>query len=109
MTETIFSKIIRREIAADIIHEDELCLAFNDIVPQAPTHFLVIPKVATLNATTADEKTLGHLMEVAARLGSERCVDGFRIVTNIGEDGGQSVAHLHLHVLGGRKLTWPPG
>ena len=109
MTETIFSKIIRREIAADIIHEDELCLAFSDIVPQAPTHFLVIPKEPTLDATTCDAQTLGHLMHVAAKLGSERCVDGFRIVTNIGEDGGQSVAHLHLHVLGGRKLTWPPG
>ena len=109
MNETIFSKIIRREIPADIIYEDELCLAFNDIVPQAPTHFLVIPKVATLNATTADEKTLGHLMHVAAKLGSERCPQGFRIVTNIGGEGGQSVPHLHLHVLGGRALTWPPG
>ncbi len=109
MNETIFSKIIRREIAADIIFEDDVCLAFNDIVPQAPTHFLVIPKTATLNATTADAPILGHLMQVAAKLGQERCPNGFRIVTNIGEDGGQSVAHLHLHVLGNRVLDWPPG
>ena len=109
MNETIFSKIIRREIPADIIHEDEVCLAFSDIVPQAPTHFLVIPKIATLDATTCDAQTLGHLMQVAAQLGAERCANGFRIVTNIGEDGGQSVPHLHLHVLGGRALTWPPG
>jgi histidine triad (HIT) family protein len=72
-------------------------------------HFLVIPKTATLDAITADAGTLGHLMQVAARLGAERCSDGFRIVTNIGADGGQSVAHLHLHVLGGRALKWPPG
>ncbi len=109
MNETIFSKITDREIAADIVYEDDFCLAFNDIVPHAPTHFLVIPKTATLDATTTDDQTLGHLMQVAARLGSERCPNGFRIVTNIGEDGGQSVAHLHLHVLGGRKLEWPPG
>lgn len=109
MNETIFSKIINGEIAADIIFEDDVCLAFNDIVPQAPTHFLVIPKTATLDATTADAQTLGHLMQVAARLGQERCPSGFRIVTNIGSDGGQSVAHLHLHVLGGRTLEWPSG
>lgn len=109
MNETIFSKIIKGEIPADIIHEDEVCLAFLDIVLQAPTHFLVIPKEATLDATTATSSVLGHLMQVAAHLGQERCPDGFRIVTNIGNDGGQSVPHLHLHVLGGRKLTWPPG
>lgn len=109
MNETIFDKIIRREIAADIILEDAICLAFNDIAPQAPTHFLVIPKVATLNATTCDAQTLGHLMQVAAKLGAERCPNGFRVVTNIGEEGGQSVAHLHLHVLGNRVLDWPPG
>ncbi len=109
MNETIFSKIINGEIAADIIFEDDVCLAFNDIAPQAPTHFLVIPKTATLDATTSDAQTLGHLMQVAAHLGSERCPNGFRVVTNIGEDGGQSVAHLHLHVLGNRVLDWPPG
>src|SRR4028119_2441181 len=109
MSETIFSKIIRREIPADIVYEDDQCLAFNDIVPQAPTHILVIPKTPTLDATTVDDQTLGHLMQVAARLGQERCPQGFRLVTNIGSHGGQSVAHLHIHVLGGRQLTWPPG
>ena len=109
MNETIFSKIINREIPADIVYEDDECLAFNDIVPQAPTHILVIPKTATLDATTADAQTQGHLMQVAAQLGADRCPDGFRLVTNIGSDGGQSVPHLHIHVLGGRQLTWPPG
>lgn len=109
MTETIFDKIIRREMAADIIFEDDVCLAFNDIAPQAPTHLLVIPKYATLDATTADAQTLGHLMKIAAKLGAQRCPNGFRIVTNIGSDGGQSVPHLHLHVLGNRVLEWPPG
>ena len=109
MADSIFSKIINREIAADIIYEDDICLAFNDIAPQAPVHFLVIPKIATLDATTSDAPTLGHSMQVAARLGAERCSNGFRIVTNIGADGGQSVPHLHLHVLGARALKWPPG
>lgn len=109
MTETLFSKIIRREIPADIVYEDDLCLAFNDIAPQAPIHILVIPKIATLDATTTDAQTLGHLMQIAARLGNERCSNGFRLVSNIGEDGGQSVPHLHIHVLGGRALSWPPG
>lgn len=109
MSDTIFTKIINREINADTVYEDDTCLAFNDIAPQAPVHFLVIPKTATLDATTSDVETLGHLMQIAARLGSERCPNGFRVVTNIGEEGGQSVPHLHLHVLGGRALKWPPG
>ncbi|KAH0628178.1 hypothetical protein JD844_009011 [Phrynosoma platyrhinos] len=111
--DTIFGKIIRKEIPAKIIFEDEKCLAFHDISPQAPTHFLVVPKkpVAQLSqAQDSDEALLGHLIIVgkkcAAELGLTR---GFRMVINEGPDGGQSVYHVHLHVLGGRQLGWPPG
>ena len=109
---TIFDKIINKDIPSDIIFEDEKCIAFNDINPQAPVHFLVIPKyrIPTLEDTKeADSDMLGHLMVVAGRLGKERCPDGFRLVVNNGVDGGQSVYHLHLHVMGGRSLKWPPG
>lgn len=113
MSETIFSKIIRREIPAEILFEDDLALAFRDISPQAPTHFLVIPKkplVSVAVSTDDDTQLLGHLMRVAAKVAAaEKLEDGYRIVTNIGRDGGQSVDHLHLHVLGGRALKWPPG
>ena len=113
MTETIFSKIIRREIPANIIYEDDLALAFTDINPQAPTHILVIPKqpIPKLeDATEADQTLLGHLLltvnKVAKQVGLE---NGYRVVINNGEDGGQTVYHLHLHILGGRFMTWPPG
>ena len=109
MSETIFSKIIRGEIPADIVYEDAVCIAFHDVAPKAPIHILVIPREAFKDATTADESTLGHVLAVAANLGKERCPNGFRLVTNIGEDSGQSVPHLHIHVLGGRVLGWPPG
>jgi histidine triad (HIT) family protein len=109
MADTIFGKIVRGEIPADIVYEDDVCIAFNDVAPQAPVHFLVIPREPFEDAVQADESTLGHLLSVAARLGQERCPNGFRLVTNIGEDGGQSVQHLHVHVLGGRPLSWPPG
>ncbi|HEX8834453.1 MAG TPA: histidine triad nucleotide-binding protein [Abditibacteriaceae bacterium] len=109
MPDTIFGKIIRREIPADIVHEDDVCLAFNDVVPQAPVHILVIPIEPVVDATGTDAATLGHVMHIAAKLGRERCPNGFRLVTNIGDEGGQSVKHLHIHVLGGRQLTWPPG
>lgn len=109
MAETIFGKIARGEMAVDFVHEDELCVAFNDIDPQAPVHILVIPREAFEDAVEADASTLGHVMFVAAKLGSERCPQGFRLVTNIGQDGSQSVQHLHVHVLGGRALGWPPG
>ncbi len=113
MPETLFSKIIRREIPADILWEDELCLAFRDIKPQAPVHFLVIPKkpiVSLASSEDGDSALLGHLMRVAAKVAlSEKLEQGYRVVTNIGDDGGQSVPHLHLHVLGGRSLAWPPG
>uniref|UniRef100_A0A8C5PQY9 HIT domain-containing protein n=1 Tax=Leptobrachium leishanense TaxID=445787 RepID=A0A8C5PQY9_9ANUR len=110
---TIFGKIIRKEIPADIFYEDDQCIAFHDIAPQAPTHFLVVPKkpISQLSeADVADEALLGHLMIVgkrcAADLGLAR---GYRLVLNEGADGGQSVYHVHLHVLGGRQLGWPPG
>jgi histidine triad (HIT) family protein len=109
MTDTIFGKIARGEIPADVVYEDEKCLAFNDIAAQAPVHILVIPREPFEDATQADAETLGHLMQVAARLGSERCSQGFRLVTNIGSEAGQSVQHLHIHVLGGRAMSWPPG
>ncbi|XP_031467605.1 histidine triad nucleotide-binding protein 1 [Phasianus colchicus] len=111
--DTIFGKIIRKEIPANIIYEDEQCLAFHDISPQAPTHFLVIPKkpiVRLSEAEDSDESLLGHLMIVgkkcAANLG---LTNGFRMVLNEGPEGGQSVYHVHLHILGGRQLGWPPG
>ncbi|XP_040397594.1 histidine triad nucleotide-binding protein 1 [Cygnus olor] len=111
--DTIFGKIIRKEIPASIIYEDEQCLAFHDISPQAPTHFLVIPKkpiVRLSEAEDSDESLLGHLMIVgkkcAANLG---LTNGFRMVLNEGPEGGQSVYHVHLHILGGRQLGWPPG
>ncbi len=113
MSETIFSKIIRKEIPADIVYEDDLALAFRDVQPQAPVHILVIPKkpiesIAT--ATTEDENLLGHLLLIVKRVATqEGLVNGYRVVINSGEDGGQTVFHLHLHLLGQRAMTWPPG
>ena len=110
---TIFQKIIDREIPADIVFEDAQALAFRDIQPQAPTHILVIPKqpiVSIADAPADSGALLGHLLLVAQQVArAEGLDDGYRIVTNIGRDGGQSVPHLHLHVLGGRRLSWPPG
>lgn len=146
---TIFDRIVAKEIPANIIYEDDLCMAFRDVNPQAPVHFLVrtdthqfsrttrllelqpghkkpsrphallfvlqvIPKssknLRMLRTSTEDEVPLmGHLMMVAGRLGKQECIRGFRVVINDGEHGCQSVYHLHLHVLGGRQLTWPPG
>lgn len=112
-TETIFSKIIRREIPANIIYEDDLALAFKDIQPQAPVHILVIPKKPIpklADATPEDTALLGHLLltvkHVAEAAGLQ---DGYRVVINTGNDGGQTVYHLHLHILGGRQMAWPPG
>jgi len=111
---TIFSKIIAREIPADIVYETDTVLAFRDIQPQAPVHVLVIPKkpVRSLaHAASEDASLMGELMlacgEVARREGLE--AGGYRVVTNIGDRGGQSVHHLHFHVLGGRQMRWPPG
>jgi histidine triad (HIT) family protein len=112
-TDTIFSKIIRKEIPADIVYEDEWAIAFRDISPQAPVHILVIPKKPIprlADAEADDAPLLGHLLmtvqQIADREGLE---DGYRVVINTGADGGQTVYHLHLHLLGGRALTWPPG
>lgn len=110
---TIFSKVIRREIPADIVYEDELCLAFRDINPQAPTHVLLIPKKeidSLSSADGADQALLGHLMLAAAKVARQLGAgDAFRLVVNNGAEAGQSVFHLHLHILAGRKLHWPPG
>jgi histidine triad (HIT) family protein len=113
MSDTIFGKIIRREIPANIVYEDDLVLAFTDVNPQAPTHILLIPKkaIAKLDeATDADQALLGHLLlsvkKVAAQAGLSK---GYRVVINNGEDGGQTVYHLHIHILGDRALQWPPG
>jgi len=113
MPETIFSKIIDRKIPARIEFEDDLCLAFHDVAPQAPTHVLVIPKrpiQSLADLEPADEALVGHLVVVATRLAAELGLkDGYRLVVNCGRDGGQSVDHLHVHLLGGRSLGWPPG
>ena len=111
--QNVFARILRGEIPADIVYQDERCVAFRDVSPQAPIHCLVIPRspMARLgDASPADEGLLGHLLwaagEVARRTG---CGDAFRTVINDGEAAGQSVFHLHVHVLGGRPLGWPPG
>jgi histidine triad (HIT) family protein len=113
MSTTLFTKIITREIPADIIFEDDLCLAFKDIHPQAPVHILLIPKKPLprlVDATTDDLTLLGHLLlkagDIARQFGIE---DAFRLVTNNGAEAGQSVFHLHFHLLAGRQLQWPPG
>ena len=112
-TETIFSKIIRREIPADIVYEDDLAIAFKDINPQAPQHIIVIPKqpIAQLaDAEPKDQAILGHLLLTAKRVAQEAGLNnGYRVVINSGSDGGQTVYHLHLHILGGREMKWPPG
>jgi histidine triad (HIT) family protein len=112
-TDTIFSKIIRREIPADIVYEDDLALAFKDIYPQAPVHILVIPKkpiVKLADAEPEDQALLGHLLLTAQRVAAEAGLNnGYRLVINNGADGGQTVYHLHLHILGGRQMQWPPG
>ena len=114
MSETIFSKIIRREIPAQIVYEDEHVLAFRDVNPQAPVHVLFIPKtpIATLNDLSAEQAELvGRLILAAASYAKrEGFADaGYRTVFNCNPDGGQSVYHIHLHLLAGRQMTWPPG
>lgn len=112
-TETIFSKIIRREIPADIVYEDNLALGFKDINPQAPVHIILIPKqpIAQLaDAESKDHALMGHLLLTAKRVAQQVGLDnGYRVVINSGADGGQTVYHLHLHILGGRQMKWPPG
>lgn len=110
---TIFDKIIQREIPADIVYEDEQVLAFKDINPQAPVHILVIPKKPVPRVSDAepdDQALLGHLLMTVKQVAAEAGLsDGYRIVINNGKDGGQTVDHLHLHILGGRFMQWPPG
>ena len=110
---TVFQQIIDGEIPADIVYEDDRCLAFRDVSPQAPVHVLVIPRkpiVSLAELEDEDEALMGHLVVVARRVALDLGLEnGFRTVINSGPDGGQSVDHLHLHVLGGRGLAWPPG
>ena len=114
MSKTLFEKIAAREIPANIIYEDDLVLAIRDIAPQAPTHVIIFPKKLVpriAEARPEDHKLLGHLLlkaaEVAAKLGLEQ--SGYRLVINNGADGGETVPHLHCHILGGRPMAWPPG
>ncbi|WP_269527217.1 histidine triad nucleotide-binding protein [Coraliomargarita parva] len=110
---TLFERIIAREIPAEIQHEDEHCIVIHDIDPKAPTHFLVIPKKViprVAEATEADQTILGHLLLTAATVAdSLKLEGGYRIVINNGKDGGETVPHMHVHVLGGRPMAWPPG
>lgn len=114
MSKTLFEKIIAREIPAAIVYEDDLVLAFRDINPQAPTHVLIVPKKMIpriAEASTDDQELLGYLLlkgaEVADKIGLKK--GGYRLIINNGADGGETVPHLHCHILGGRRLTWPPG
>ena len=113
MSDCIFCKIANKEIESDIVYEDDRAVAFNDINPHAPVHILVIPKkhiAGVAEAQDEDAELMGHLQLVAARLAKEKGVaEGYRIVVNSGPLAGQSVMHLHYHLLGGRRLNWPPG
>ena len=113
-TTTIFSKIIAKEIPAKIVYEDDRCLAFHDIQPQAPVHVLLIPKQpirSMAEVTAADAAVLGHLMVTASKIAKDLGLaeNGYRVVANTNDHGGQTVYHLHFHILGGRPMTWPPG
>ena len=113
MSKSILTRIIEREIPADILHEDDLCIAIRDINPVAPSHFLVVPKKPIdmiENLTAEDAPLVGHLVFVAKQLAAEHgLTNGYRLVFNNGPDAGQTVYHIHLHVVGGRPLAWPPG
>jgi histidine triad (HIT) family protein len=113
MSKTLFEKIIAREIPAAIVYEDDLVLAIRDINPQAPAHVLIVPKnpIARIaEATAADQKLLGHLLLKAAEVAKKLDLkSGYRLVINNGADGGETVPHLHVHILGGRHMAWPPG
>jgi histidine triad (HIT) family protein len=113
MAKTLFEKIAAREIPADIVYEDDLVLAIRDIAPQAPVHVLIFPKKCVpriAEATPDDHKLLGHLLLKAAEVAKKLDLKGgYRLVINNGADGGESVPHLHCHILGGRPMAWPPG
>lgn len=113
MSDTIFSKIINREIPADIVYEDDQCLAFRDVNPQAPMHILIIPKKPIpkiVDAQADDQALLGHLLLKAGEIAKQEGYgDAFRLTVNNGAGAGQTVFHLHVHILGGRSFSWPPG
>ncbi len=113
MKDNLFQKIINRQVPAEIVYEDDLCLAFRDIHPQAPTHVILIPKKVIpthADITETDRPLLGHLHITAAQVARQLGLgDGYRLVINCQDRGGQTVPHLHMHILGGRDMTWPPG
>ena len=112
MSDCLFCKIANGEIPSNKEYEDAVCLAFRDIDPQAPTHFLVIPKAHIASCAQVNEDNaalVGHMFTVIAKVAKEQGLDSYRVVSNCGEQAGQSVPHLHFHVLGGRDMTWPPG
>lgn len=114
MAENIFAKIVAKQVPADIVYEDDRALAFRDINPKAPVHILIVPKkdIARISeASAADEPLLGHLLTVAAQIARQEKIDGsgYRLVINKGAHAGESVPHLHVHLLGGRPMGWPPG
>ena len=112
MSDCIFCKIVAGEIPSKKVYEDELCYAFYDLEPQAPTHFLVVPKAhlsSALEITEENSAVVGHIYAAIAKIAKELGFDSYRVVTNCGESAGQTVFHLHFHVLSGRDMTWPPG
>ena len=112
MSDCLFCKIIAGDIPSNKVYEDDLCYAFNDIAPQAPVHFLVIPKVhmaSVSEVTRHNSAIVAHIFEVIAKLTKDLGLESYRVVSNIGEQAGQTVFHLHFHVLSGRDMTWPPG
>ena len=112
MSDCLFCKIAGGEIPANVVYEDEKCFAFYDIDPQAPTHFLVIPKAhigSAAEVNAENSAVVAHIFEVIAKVAKDLGLESYRIVSNIGEQAGQSVHHLHFHVLAGRDMTWPPG
>jgi histidine triad (HIT) family protein len=109
MSDCLFCKIANHQIPVKAVYEDDHSIAFPDIHPQAPTHLLLIPKQHFANVAQAPAEVLGHLLKTAATLAHRELPNGFRIVANTGSDGGQTVHHLHLHILGGRPMHWPPG
>jgi len=113
MADTLFAKIIDRKIPADIVYEDELCLGVRDVNPQAPVHILLVPKKPLdmlSNAAAEDQALLGHMLLIVGKITREHKIDGaFRHVINNGQEGGQAVFHLHMHIMAGRKFRWPPG
>ena len=112
MSDNIFLKIVNKELPADIVYEDDIAIAFNDISPQAPTHILIIPKkeiTKLTDSTSNDTELLGHLLFVAKKITDHLKIENYRVVINNGSEAGQTVFHLHLHVLAGRTFGWPPG